>query len=213
MNNILDIVQEKWNLLTAFSKKQEIKELLWDEIVYRYSEQHRHYHNLTHLAYLFNWCDQYLDRLKNPAVVGFAVFYHDIIYDTYRHDNEEQSAAIAAEHLKELSVNASVIENVQLFIKATKNHEIPEGLSLHEDLGLFLDFDMAILGADAETYQRYSENIRQEYAKYNDQLYREGRKFALKKILSSNHIFITEEFRDKLEARARENISREINLL
>jgi predicted metal-dependent HD superfamily phosphohydrolase len=72
---------------------------------------------------------------------------------------------------------------------------------------------MAILGADAETYQRYSENIRQEYAKYNDQLYREGRKFALKKILSSNHIFITEEFRDKLEARARENISREINLL
>ncbi|MDB5250791.1 MAG: hypothetical protein JWQ40_5185, partial [Segetibacter sp.] len=145
MDNILDIVLEKWKQLTAFSKKEEIKELLWDEILYRYSEQHRHYHNLAHLAHLFSLCDKNMDRIKNPAVMGFAIIYHDIVYDTYRQDNEEQSAVIAGQHLKELNINASLIENVQVYINATKNHIVPAGFPLQNDLALFLDFDMAIL--------------------------------------------------------------------
>ena len=213
MDNILDIVAGKWKQLTAFSKKEEIKELLWDEIVYRYSEQHRHYHNLSHLAHLFNLCDLYIDRIKNPAVMGFAIIYHDIVYDTYRQDNEEQSAVIAGEHLKELNINTTLIENVQLFIHATKTHQVPENLPLHNDLALFLDFDMAILATDSETYKRYSVNIRQEYAKYPDPMYKEGRKQALKKVLALENIFATPEFRQEMEDKARENISNEVRVL
>ena len=125
MDNTIDIVKEKWQQLTAFSKKEEIKELLWDEIVYRYSEQHRHYHNLHHLAHLFMLCDVHMHKIKNPALMGFAVFYHDIVYDTYRQDNEEQSAAIAVEHLKELNINQALIQHVEAFILASKTHEMP----------------------------------------------------------------------------------------
>ncbi len=213
MDNILDLVLEKWKQLTAFSKKEEIKDLLWDEIVYRYSEQHRHYHNLTHLAHLFKLCDQNMNRIKNPAVMGFAIIYHDIVYDTYRQDNEEQSAAIAGEHLKELSINPGMIENVKYFIHATKNHIIPDGFPMHNDLALFLDFDMAILATEPEVYRMYSENIRQEYSKYPDSIYREGRKQALKKVLALEKIFATPEFREEMEAKARENISNEVKLL
>ncbi|GEO08487.1 HD domain-containing protein [Segetibacter aerophilus] len=213
MDNILDYVKKKWKQLTAFSNKEEIKEQLWEEILYRYSEQHRHYHNLTHIAFLYSLCDQHLDRILNPAVTGFAILYHDIVYDTYRPDNEEQSAALAESHLKQLNVNSRIIENIKTFIIATKDHKVPQGFALKNDLGLFLDFDIAILGAEAETYKAYSEKIRQEYLKYPDDVYKAGRKQALQKVLESEKIFITNDFVETMEETARKNINSEVGQL
>src|SRR3954451_19947230 len=122
MENSIDYVKEKWNKLTSFSKKVDLKEQLWDEIVYRYSGQHRHYHNLNHIAHLFTLLDKYIDKITHPAVVGFAILYHDVVYDTYSTDNEEQSAAFAEEHLKQLNVNDRIIDHVKTFIEATKDH-------------------------------------------------------------------------------------------
>src|SRR3954451_358501 len=194
MENSTDYVKEKWKKLTSFSKKEELKEQLWEEIVYRYSGQHRHYHNLNHIAHLFTLLDKYVDKITNPAVVGFAILYHDVVYDTYSPDNEEQSAAFAEAHLRQLQVNMAVINNVKIFVEATKDHILPRGLesALQNDLSLFLDFDMAILGVDDEMYNRYSEKIREEYAKYPDPLYKEGRKLALHKILTAKNIFYTD---------------------
>ena len=213
MENILDYVKEKWKQLTAFSKKEEIKDQLWTEIVYRYSEQHRHYHNLTHIAFLYDLCDKYIDRISNPAVTGFAILYHDIVYDTYRPDNEEQSAELAEIHLKQLNVNSSLVQNVKTFILATKYHKLPQGYTLANDLGLFLDFDIAILATQPETYQLYSEKIRQEYMKYPDNIYKEGRKQALQKVLESGKIFNTDDFVELMEVTARQNITREVEQL
>jgi predicted metal-dependent HD superfamily phosphohydrolase len=213
MENILEYVKEKWNALTAFSKKEELKEQLWNEIVYHYSAQHRHYHNLHHIAHLFTLCDGYLDKIKNPAVVGFAILYHDVVYDTYRQDNEEQSALFAEVHLKQLMVNHALIKSVQTFIRATKDHRVPERELMAEDLALFLDFDMAILSTDSDIYESYSSRIRQEYLKYPEDIYKEGRKQALQKVLASPRIFITSNFRETEEGKARENILTEIRQL
>jgi predicted metal-dependent HD superfamily phosphohydrolase len=213
MENILDYVKTKWKQLTAFSNKEEIKEQLWEEILYRYSERHRHYHNLSHIAFLYSLCDQHLDRISNPAVTGFAILYHDIVYDTYRPDNEEQSAALAESHLKQLNLNGRIIENIKTFIIATRDHKVPQGYSLKNDLGLFLDFDIAILGAEAETYKAYSEKIRQEYLKYPDNIYKAGRKQALQKVLESEKIFITDDFIETMEETARRNINTEVGQL
>jgi len=213
MENILDYVKEKWRQLTAFSKKEELKQQLWEEIVYRYSEQHRHYHNLNHIAYLFSWCDKYIDGIKYPAVVGFAIIYHDIIYDTYRQDNEEQSAEIAEAHLTQLNINSKLIKNIREFILATKNHVIEEDSLLKEDLAMFLDFDMAILASADDFYKSYREKIRQEYSKYSDDLYKAGRKLALQKMLEMPVIFNTTTFREIFEPVARENIKKEIATL
>lgn len=213
MENILEYVKEKWKQLTSFSKKEEIKDQLWDEIVYRYSEQHRYYHNLNHIAHLYSLLDKYIGKITSPAVMGFAILYHDVVYDTYSDDNEEQSATFAEAHLRQLNVNASLIDSVKTFIKATKDHTIPEGTSLQTDLSLFLDSDMAVLGTDEEMYKLYSGKIRQEYSKYPDNVYREGRKLALQNIIAAESIFFTDVFKDEMEQKARENINREVSLL
>ncbi len=213
MDNILDYLKEKWNKLTAFSKKQEIKDQLWSDIVYRYAEQHRHYHNLSHIAFLFDLCDQHIDRISNPAVMGFAILYHDIVYDTYRPDNEEQSAQVAETHLKQLNLNTTLVENIKTFIIATKDHKLPQEYPLKSDLSLFLDFDIAILASPVETYRLYSEKIRQEYMKYPDDIYKEGRKLALKKVLESSNIFNTKDFIESMEESARQNINTEVGQL
>jgi predicted metal-dependent HD superfamily phosphohydrolase len=213
MDNILEYVKEKWKKLTSFSNKEELKEQLWEEIIYRYSGQHRHYHNLNHIAYLFHLLDKYIEKIKNPAVMGFAIMYHDVVYDTYSNDSEEQSAAFAEAHLRQLNVNQNLLNKVQTFIKATKDHKMPANIVLQSDLSFFLDFDMAILGVDEEMYKLYSEKIREEYSKYPDPVYKEGRKLALQKVLASDNMFYTDEFRQEMEQKARENINREVNLL
>jgi predicted metal-dependent HD superfamily phosphohydrolase len=213
MENSLDYVKEKWKKLTAFSKKDELKHQLWEEVVYRYAGQHRHYHNLNNVAHIFTWFDKFIDKVINPAVMGFAILYHNVVYDTYSIDNEEQSAAFAEMHLTQLNVNTVLIEQVKTFIKATKDYTIPECFALAHDLALFLDFNMAILGADEEMYTLYSKKIRQEYSKYTDVVYNEGRKLALQKMLDAKSIFFTEELRQEAEQKARENINREVDLL
>lgn len=213
MENILDYVKEKWTQLTSFSKKEEVKEQLWKEIVNCYSGRHRHYHNLNHIAYLYTWLDEYIDKIINPAVIGFAILYHDVVHDADSLDNEDQSAEFAEAHLRQLNVNQGLINNTKTFIKATKDHRIPGGISLHNDLSFFLDFDMAILGVNEEMYKLYSEKIRQEYSIYPDPLYKAGRKLALQKVLALDNIFTTNKFREVMEQKARQNINRELSLL
>ncbi len=213
MENSIDYVKEKWKRLTSFSKKEQLKEPLWEEIVYGYSGQHRYYHNLNHIAHLYTFLDKYIDKITNPAVIGFSILYHDVVYDTYSEDNEEQSAAFAEAHLRQLNVNNALIGNVKAFITATKNHIMPEGAILQNDLSFFLDFDMAILGVNEDMYKLYSERIRNEYAKYPDPLYKEGRKLALHKISAAENIFYTPEFRQEMEQKAHENINSEVRLL
>jgi len=213
MENSIKYLKEKWKKLTSFSRKEELKEQLWEEIVYRYSGQHRHYHNLNHIAHLYTLMDKYIDKITNPAVIGFAIMYHDIVYDTYSPDNEEQSAAFAEAHLRQMNVNNALIGNVKRFIESAKDHIMPENLSLQNDLSFFLDFDMAVLGVDEQMYKLYSEKIREEYARYPDPVYRQGRKLALQKVQALENIFFTEEFRQEMEQKARENINSEVNLL
>ena len=209
MSTAEEFVKGKWEKLTAFSNKKEIKDYLWNELVYRYSGPHRFYHNLNHVAYIFSLCDTYLEHIQNKAVVGFAILYHDVVYDTFRGDNEEQSAMIAETHLQKLKLNPTIIAHVKDFIFATKQHLIPENFILKDDLALFLDFDLAILGEDNETYKLYSQQIRQEYLKFSDELYNRGRKEALQKMIDSS-LFHTELFKNAKGEKAKANMLLEI---
>ena len=209
MEQVEEYVKGKWQQLTAFSARQDVNNRLWNELAYRYAERHRHYHNLNHIAYIFSLCDKHIGQITKPAVVGFAVLYHDVVYNTYHNDNEEQSAAVAEMHLQQLKVKQQLIEDVKTFILATKDHKIPLDFSLKNDLALFLDFDMAILASEPETYSIYSQKIRQEYGKYSDEIYNEGRKMALSKMLDAT-LFHTPQFKEMMEEKARNNMRNEL---
>ena len=204
------ILQDKWNQLFSFSKNESLKEALWNELIQRYGEPHRFYHTLLHVAELFTWMDTYQKEIQKPAVVAFAILYHDIVYDTNRDDNEEKSAELAKDHLQRLKITATIINQVVQFILATKTHEVPDNSENANDLKFFLDFDMAILGSDWKVYQHYSENIQFEYQQYTDDLYKAGRKQALEQMASKPFLFYSPTFKRLLEGKARENIEKEM---
>jgi predicted metal-dependent HD superfamily phosphohydrolase len=213
MENVIEYLHPKWQQLTAFSKKEELKESLWNEIAEQYSESNRHYHNLNHIANLFSLFEKYVAEIKQPAIVGFAIFYHDIVYNTFREDNEEQSALKAREHLQQLNINKSLLQNIESFILATKDHEVPADFPFANDLSYFLDFDVAILGSKWEDYFRYSHNIRKEYGQFPDAVYKAGRKQALERLLNKQQFFYTPQLKEVYEENSRENINKELSLL
>jgi predicted metal-dependent HD superfamily phosphohydrolase len=213
MENILGYLEEKWKQLTGFSKKEEVKDKLWNEIVDRYTERYRFYHNLNHLADLFSLFERFMPHINQPAITGFSIFYHDIVHDTFRQDNEEKSALTAREHLQQLNINRLLLQNVEHFIVATKTHTIPGNFLLENDLSFFLDFDLSILGGKWEDYFTYSGNIRKEFNQYPDATYKEGRTHALELITNRPFLFLTPEFRQLFEETARENINKELSLL
>ena len=81
------------------------------------------------------------------------------------------------------------------------------------DAALFLDMDLAILGAAPAAFDAYEQAVRREYGWVADPAWRAGRAAVLKTFLARPHIFHTREFRDCFERQARENMTRSLAVL
>jgi predicted metal-dependent HD superfamily phosphohydrolase len=207
----LDSIRNVWEQLAdRYCSDAALIDGFFNEIERKYSTTRRHYHNLQHLQALLAFCETYADQLKDPDVVAFSVFYHDIIYYVLRKDNEPRSARLAVKRLQALAVPPEKIEQVKLYIEATQTHAITAAVTHTGDLQLFLDFDMSILGAHWAAYEAYTQQVRREYRIYPDNIYYPGRKQFLQHCLQAEHIFQTAVFRDQYEAKARANMAREL---
>lgn len=171
---------------------------LREELLERMSEPHRFYHDLRHISDILSRYDG-----DDPTIVA-AAWFHDIVYDPQSNKNEEQSALLALERLKDSRVvSASMVANI---ILDTKTHQPTTKVSK-----LFSDLDMSILAADPEDYARYTEGLEKEYSFLGIDAYLVGRSNFLKK-LDETVIFYTEQF-SSLEEKAHLNIREEIHLL
>jgi predicted metal-dependent HD superfamily phosphohydrolase len=150
--------------------------------------------------------ENYRDKLTDPDTVLFSIFYHDIVYNTKRQDNEQKSADTARDRLTKLGVPPDKISACQNQIIATKDHKSSD----NTDTDYLLDFDLAILGDTPEKYKSYSKNIRKEYSLYPEFLYKRGRKKVLEKLLNADRIFKTSHFHESFEKQARVNIKSEL---
>lgn len=177
-----------------------------------YYSRKRHYHNVEHILLMLALSDEYAAHLQQKDIVDLAIFYHDVIYDPLRKDNEERSAQRAVRELTKLNVAKEKIERVETYIIATKTHDL-QGFDAESDLAYFLDFDLSVLGADWETYRIYSQNIRNEYIIYPDFMYNPGRVKVLQHFLNKPTIYFTKTFQEKMDAKARENMKRELTFL
>src|SRR5437773_9783161 len=100
---------------------------LRDELVRAYSAPDRHYHNLAHIEAMLALLRAHERALSDPASVEVAIWFHDAVYDTRRHDNEKKSAELAAERLAGL-LSPDRIDRITSMIRATAGHVVPEGL-------------------------------------------------------------------------------------
>ena len=205
----MDKLRNIWNELTAhYTDNTELIDERWVEIEKRYSEKKRYYHNLTHLTYMTEKAMHYKDRLTDPDTVLFSIFYHDIIYNPRRQNNEQKSAEFAKNRLTRLGLPSDQIARCQHQITATAHQTT--AVYDDSDTNYLVDFDLAILGESREVYEDYARKIRKEYAIYPAFLYKKGRKKVLHYFLAMDSIFKTKEFHAQYEQRARENLKAEL---
>ena len=181
---------------------------LQDELARLYGEPDRHYHNLTHIQALLALLDRHRSRFADPDAAEAAIWFHDAIYDSQAKDNEAQSAALAADTLA-CSIAPERLARIVRMIEATAEHRIAPDIAEHErtDTELFLDMDLSILGAPAERYQAYEDEIRREYSWVDDATWKARRADFLETFLGRSHIFSTGLFRDEFEEQARRNMT------
>jgi len=204
-------LKSQWYSLASFYPSDKtIKEDVFQVLQEQYSEKSRFYHNFSHVKALLKLFESFDNKIQEPKAIKFAIWFHDVIYDTRKSDNEAESARLASEMLRKLNVNDKTIELVKDLILATKDHS---GKSLSYDAKLFLDMDLAILGMSEEIYKEYSQAIRQEYSWVSESMFRRGRKKVLKSFIQRERIYFTDEMKVGYEEQARKNINNEIKSL
>jgi predicted metal-dependent HD superfamily phosphohydrolase len=154
-------------------------------------------------------------RCDSSRNVFLALLFHDAVYVPGNKQNEELSAELATQLLKEhSSVAPDDIAEISRFIRATQHHQLPpDEKSL--DIQVTIDIDMSILGAAPDAYRAYADGVRREYcpAVTSEALFTAGRAVFLSNVLAQPAIFHTAEGVARWEGSARENMARELDAL
>lgn len=185
-----------------------------DRVMARYREPHRHYHTVRHLRWVVRHTFELVDddhrtRVDLDAVV-VAAFYHDVVYDPMRHDNERRSADLALVFLDRAGWPAARAQHVATMVVGTASHAIPA-----DDLDTAVLFagDLAVLAAEPGAYGDYVRNVRREYAHVDDDAWKVGRAAVLSTFSERERIYDERLGLDTWEHRARANIASELAVL
>ncbi len=177
-------------------------------LVSRYEDGKRAYHNMNHINHCLREFDKVKDQLKDPLAAELALWFHDVIYDPKRADNEELSAEAALICLVDCNAPPQLVLKVVAHILATKQHRT---ITNDPDQPYVLDIDMAILGQPEDVFDAYDSQIAQEYNFVSEDAYRNGRRAVLERF--DRPIFKTLFFRNLYEAAASTNLQRAITRL
>lgn len=174
------------------------------EITRRYLEPHRHYHGLEHPVRMLREAANRKLKLTDEQV--WAIWLHDLVYEPGADDNEERSAELAVEWLRNTPwfCGLPLIERI---ILDTKDH-VPH----HERSALVIDLDLLGFADKWLEYRATTDSIRREFKHLNDQEWLEGRIAFLGKMKMRDPFFLTEPF-GALHIYAIRNIRRELLLL
>ena len=127
------------------------------DLLARYREVGRHYHDGGHLLAVLRALDELAAPGPPSAALRLAAWYHDAVYDptAAAGDNERRSAELAERGLARLGVAAPLVADVASLVRATATHRLDGiGAPLVAEAALFLDADLAVLGGTAAEYDR-----------------------------------------------------------
>jgi predicted metal-dependent HD superfamily phosphohydrolase len=161
---------------------------------------------VRHLEECFAKLEEIRDLAEHPAEVDVALWFHDAIYDPRRADNEARSAEWARSSVARAGVPAVVAGKIGDLVLATRHHAVPKG----SDMKVVVDVDLSILGAEAERFDEYEAQIREEYGFVPQADYRRSRAAILERFLSRPTLFSTKAFIERYEEQARANLARSL---
>ncbi len=180
-----------------------------DDLIVRYAERPRAYHTLEHILHCLGEFAGVRERADEPEAVEMAIWFHDAVYNPLLKNNERKSADLAAGVLGNAGLGVRFIQTVTRLIIATEHTSRP---SLPDDR-LLVDIDLSILGQPETIYDRYEDQIRQEYSWVPRPLFRSERAKILRGFLERPVIYETDNLRARYEAQARGNLERTLQTL
>jgi predicted metal-dependent HD superfamily phosphohydrolase len=178
-------------------------------LVEAYSQPDRRYHNVGHIEHCLAEFDGAAGLAESPDEVEFAIWLHDVVYDSKAADNEEKSALLASEILVGGGGTEAKCDRVRDLIFATRHNEPP----LTQDARLLVDIDLSILGQPPDVYDIYERNIREEYSWVPVAAYLAGRSDILRNFLNRPRLYFTERFEAMYGLQAKDNLRRAISAL
>lgn len=195
-------LRDRWNHLLPDAKP------LGQDLLGRYAEPHRAYHDQQHLTEMLDTIDELAGEATDPDSVRLAAWFHDAVYDPEAPAgaNEESSAQLAEAELAAYGLGEDKIAEVGRLVRLTASHTATDGDS---NGAVLCDADLRILAADRRRYDEYTAAVRREYAHVPDTDFRRGRAAVLEK-LGDGRIFTTKPARRRWERPARDNLDREL---
>jgi predicted metal-dependent HD superfamily phosphohydrolase len=180
------------------------------EILARYAEPARRYHDVSHLRAVLAAVAALSAEAEDVHAVTLAAWFHDAVYDVRRGDNEEQSALLAEGLLATAGVDTALVREVARLVRLTATHDPVRG---DANGAVLCDADLSVLAGDEEAYRAYAYAVRAEYGEVSDEDFRAGRIAVLDRLLALPVLFRTSLGHAQWEAAARRNVSREAALL
>ncbi|WP_051683842.1 metal-dependent phosphohydrolase [Blastococcus sp. URHD0036] len=181
----------------------------WAAVVDAWGQPHRRYHDLAHLAAVLGIVGRLADAAGDPAAVRLAAWYHDVVYDPRRGDNEQVSAERARAGLRGL-VPEERIEEVVRLVLLTAGHDAAPG---DANGAVLCDADLAVLAGPPDAYAAYASAIREEYGHLSDAEFTAGRIAVLEHLLGLPTLFRLPAVAAGWTPRARANLTAELTLL
>lgn len=197
---------ERWSELCRRLGARGDVSAVYDRLAALYEEPHRAYHTLSHIEHCLVEFDEGRALAEDPLAVEFAIWFHDAIYDPHANDNEERSAALAQEAARDMGIADDFGAAVADLVLASMHTTDPQGV----DAEVFVDIDLAILGASEGLFDAYEAGIRKEYHFVPEAMFKARRSQILKGFLDRKTIYSTSYFRAKYEDEARANINRSL---
>lgn len=188
------------------------------DLLRRWHESHRRYHDATHLAEVLTAVDTLCAvggvNGSSRSVACLAAWFHDAVYDVDpAAANEAESASLAALQLARLGVDDEVTARVVAVVLDTASHELTADAAGDPARTVVHDADLWVLAAPVARFDEYCAQVREEYAHVPVARYAAARSEVLRPFLVRDHVYRTAHARVEWEPSARENLARELTRL
>lgn len=173
-----------------------------------YQEHHRHYHNDEHINHCLELLEVAKTEMQLSDAVELGIWFHDVIYVIGAPDNEERSAELFL-RLSEGQLEEDLRQHVSSLIMSTTHNRQPETT----DERILVDIDLSSFGLSWDRFREDADNVRKEQSHLDDQdFFRKQMRFQ-ESLLNRARFYFSDFFFEKFEAKARENLSRHLDLL
>lgn len=167
----------------------------------KYDEPHRHYHNYAHINSVLNYIDSERSNFTETEFIALVLagLYHDAIYEIGTCDNEHQSSVFMAMEVPHFSDEIIKLADRLIMLTSAEGSHHTNSSDRIGNVFLMADLHEFLSLADIIKNSRL---IFKEFQKYDWSEYKKGRVLVLEKIRDKSVLQYSDE--------ARENINYEI---